>query len=463
MLISAFLMFSIVCLSATKKNNVQPQHLNPFGNALVPDMIADASIQQINGTFYCFATIDGYGRGLETSGPPTVWKSEDFVNWQFEGIYFPSAKEQVYWAPSKVVPYKDKYYIFPTINGYMYPSVAENPDGPFRVVKGEDKFERPFTNSTLLMEGDRYGIDAEIFIDDDGQRYIFWSKRHVAKLSEDMAHLASEPIELPSPHDTYSEGPIFFKRNGIYYYLYTLEGHEKYQYAYMYSKVSPMGPYEVPEKDIITCTNKSTGVYGPGHGSVFCVEGTDDWYFAFLEFGRRSTNRQTYVNKMEFNADGTIKPVEVSLEGVGALKKVKTRKALPITAVKASSVCEPQDIEPIWDQTFDRTEYFDAEFAVDGANGSRWMAKENDQLAWFTIDLGKVRKVKNSHLCFVRPTAGHSYVMETSNDGNTWKVLAVHQENTAKSPHTDKVNTRCRYLRVRITEGVAGIWEWKVD
>lgn len=46
---------------------------NPFGNALIPDMIADASIQEINGTFYCYATTDGYGRGLETSGPPVVW------------------------------------------------------------------------------------------------------------------------------------------------------------------------------------------------------------------------------------------------------------------------------------------------------------------------------------------------------------------------------------------------------
>ena len=32
---------------------VKAQHNNPFGNALIPDMIADASIQEINGVFYC--------------------------------------------------------------------------------------------------------------------------------------------------------------------------------------------------------------------------------------------------------------------------------------------------------------------------------------------------------------------------------------------------------------------------
>ena len=113
---------------------------NPFGNALVPDMIADASIQVIDGMFYCYATTDGYGRGLETSGPPVVWKSPDFVNWSFNGTYFPSASTEKYWAPSKVVPANGRYYIYPTINGYMYPAVADSPDGPFKLARGEDRF-----------------------------------------------------------------------------------------------------------------------------------------------------------------------------------------------------------------------------------------------------------------------------------------------------------------------------------
>ena len=84
---------------------------NPFGNALIPDMIADASIQEINGTFYCYATTDGYGRGLETSGPPVVWKSKDFVHWSFDGTYFPSAAKEKYWAPSKVVAMANTIFI----------------------------------------------------------------------------------------------------------------------------------------------------------------------------------------------------------------------------------------------------------------------------------------------------------------------------------------------------------------
>ena len=49
------------------------------------------------------------------------------------------------------------------------------------------RFALPYTpESTLLTEGNRGGIDAEIFVDDDGQAYAFWGMRHVARMGEDM-------------------------------------------------------------------------------------------------------------------------------------------------------------------------------------------------------------------------------------------------------------------------------------
>ena len=436
--------------------------INPFGYSILPDLTADASIQKMGDTYYCYATIDGYDRHLDTSGPPTVWTSKDFVNWSFKGTYFPSAQKELYWAPSKVVPYKGKYYIYPTINGHIYPAVADSPVGPFKLAKGEDRFERPYTNSTLFEGENRYGIDAEIFIDDDGERYAFWGKRRVAKLSEDMTRLVTEPVELPSPHNVYSEGPIFFKRNGIYYYLYTLGGDERYQYAYMYSKVSPMGPYTIPEVDIITTTDIETGVYGPGHGCVFNDEGTDNWYFAFLDFGRRSTNRQTYVNKIEFNADGTIAPVEVTLQGVGQLGDAQAQEFLKPSLIKASSERKPLWIVPNQDNRLSRTEYFGAAFACDNSNSSRWMASDEDQDPWLMMDLGKKQTLKESRLCFVRPTEDHSYILEASNDGKHWSTIVERADDVVQSPYTDTINAKYRYLRVRITKGVKGIWEWKV-
>ena len=136
-----FFSFVLVMMLVGK---VKAQHNNPFGNALIPDMIADASIQEINGVFYCYATTDGYGQGLKTSGPPVVWKSKDFVHWSFDGTYFPSAAKEKYWAPSKAIFANGKYYIYPTINGYMYPAVADKPEGPFKLARGK-------TNSISLL------------------------------------------------------------------------------------------------------------------------------------------------------------------------------------------------------------------------------------------------------------------------------------------------------------------------
>ena len=53
-------------------------------------------------------------------------------------------------------------------------SVADHPEGPFKLARGEDRFYKPYTASTLLQTEDPGGIDAEVFIDDDGQAYVFW-------------------------------------------------------------------------------------------------------------------------------------------------------------------------------------------------------------------------------------------------------------------------------------------------
>ncbi len=450
-------------MAAQPVSQSQPAHANPFGRALVPDMIADASIQQVGDTFYCYATTDGYGRGLETSGPPVVWTSKDFVNWRFDGIYFPSARQEKYWAPSKAVAANGRYYIYPTVNGYMHVGVADAPEGPFRLARGADKFERPYApEGTLLQDSDRGGIDAEVFVDDDGTPYVFWGRRHVARLSADMTVTEGEIQTIQTPQTAYSEGPIFFKRKGIYYYLYTIGGDENYQYYYGMSRTSPLGPYDFPADNLVSTTDVQTGVYGPGHGCVFNVSGTDDFYFAFLEFGRRSTNRQTYVNRLEFNADGTIRRVAVDLNGVGKLRNVKTPKPLPVRLVTASSVRPALQIAPIANPNLNRTEYFDPAFATDGANGSRWMAADTDRDCWFMLDLGKARKIRRSEIFFVRPTAPHVYTLEGSTDGTTWRTLSRHTEPTICAPQTDRVDARLRYLRVKIEDGERGIWEWNV-
>ncbi|HLP78728.1 MAG TPA: family 43 glycosylhydrolase, partial [Candidatus Paceibacterota bacterium] len=288
-----------------------------FGRALIPDMAADPSIVEIDGTFYCYATTDGWGQGLATSGTPVVWTSKDFLNWSFEGSSFPSDFDLKYWAPSTVVHKNGRYYSFPTLDGKITAVVADSPLGPFVAPDG-----RHITKATLqpFPIEQKSTIDAEVFIDDDGQAYMVWSRRRMVKLKSDLLSPDGPLITLPTKREGYSEGAFLTKRNGIYYYFYTLGGNEVYQYAYMMSRTSPLGPWEAPEQDIIATTDHAERVFGPGHGCFFHPQDSDQWYFVYLEYGRGSTMRQIFADKMNFNPDGTIQPITVTKAGVGAIR-----------------------------------------------------------------------------------------------------------------------------------------------
>ena len=59
-------------------------------------------------------------------------------------------------------------------------------------------------------------------------------------------------------------------------------------------------------------------------------------------------------------------------------EQYRKRNRIVPAKVTASSVDEPQIVPYKLDKRCQRTEYFVPEFAVDGSNGSRWMATETD-------------------------------------------------------------------------------------
>lgn len=98
----------------------------------------------------------------------------------------------------------------------------------------------------------------------------------------------------------------------------------------------------------------------------------------------------------------------------------------------------------------------------DDANDSMWMAVSEDTGSWTFVDLGKSRNIKCSEVYFILPAAGHAYVLEYSTDGKIWKSCGGHPEVVIQSPHTDILNIKARYLRVKILNGINGIWEWHI-
>lgn len=463
---SGLLLINLLILPGSA--NAQKVEENIRHNPIIPDFVADPSISRFGDTYYCYITTDGYDKGLKVSGPPTVWTSKDLVNWNFRGSYFPSAMGQLYWAPSRVVAVKGKYYIYPTINRNIFVGISEHPGGPFRFANPADNLHGIAGATPIVSEraplGTK-GIDGEVFINDDNQAYLYWAQRGAAKLKPNMVEIDSTSITvIPTVRKGYSEGPIMFKRKGIYYYLYTLEGHEDYQYAYGYSTESPLGPFIFPANDIIAKSDKYEGIFGPGHGNVFYDNKRQQFYFTYLEFGNGGPNRQVYIDKIDFTEEGLIKPITLTHKGVGLYSGQTSRLNLAKgKKIMASSTQAEFKVSPIKDPSLKRTEYYDASNAVDENNATRWLADSGaNEHATLILDLGKITKVSEIASSFVKPTAGHSYLLSYSVNGNLWKVYKKRDKLSFESPSIDKHKVNARYIKLTLLQGITGVWEIKV-
>ncbi len=443
-------------------------------NPLIPDHLADGSVSKFGDTYYMYATTD-LDQGLGQCGVPVVWQSKDFVNWSFEGShisgfdwhkpvpYINKNGEKKngywrYWAPGKVVfrPQQQDYLLYVTLvspdDSRMptYVLTADHPAGPFRF------------DSTAVVCPD---IDGEPFIDDDGQGYIFWRRRHAARLSADLTKTVGPTVDIPTSRKGYSEGPMTFKRDGIYYYCYTLSGHEKYHYAYMMSKEGPLSGWQAPAafaegaSDIILQSAPANDVWGPGHGNVFYDDASGQYIMLYLEYGDGGTTRQMFANRLTFNADGTICPLVPDRMGVGYLatpQETRPNRALQAT-LQASS--EEQD-RPV--PAAHRTRSYKASLAADDSNGTYWQASAADEHPTLTMDLGSVQRVSETQFYPIHPSEGHRWHMEYSTDGKTWNCCAQQTTPVARSPHVVHIDASIRYLRLTIDQGYPGIWEWRV-
>jgi hypothetical protein len=285
-------------------------------------------------------------------------------------------------------------------------------------------------------------------------------------MNEDLTGVDGEPITIPTRRPGYSEGPIVFKRQGVYYYLYTLSGHETYHYAYCMSRKSPVGPFETPDVDIIAESDPEQGIFGPGHGTVFSPSGTDDHYFVYLEYGRGGVTRQVCIDRMAFNADGTIEPLRLTTTGIPPLKpsaaSVNLARGEQVVAT-ASSCRSPIDIRGLSDRNrLLRREDYLASRAIDGSNFTRWLPASDDANPWFMVDLGEPHAIHRTELSMYRPTLGHAYQLESSLDGRQWTTVVRQAQAQVRSPQVATVETEARYLRLTFLKGHPGIWEFKV-
>lgn len=295
-----------------KANN---RMLNPISPPGV--YIADPEARQMpDGRVYVYGSRDEPANAW-CSHTYDVLSTSDLVNWKVEQFSFAtrgtgkqtSYTDQILYAPDCIY-HNGKYYLYYCLEGGKPGdegvAVSSSPYGPFRDGK---------------VIGGIQGIDPSVFIDDDGQAYLFWGQGNArgAKLSKDMLSIEGDVHEklLTYKEHAFNEASSVRKRNGIYYYIYG--GHQRHgesncatlNYA---TATSPFGPYTY--RGVIIDNWGSDRELVNNHGSIVEIDG--QWYIFYHRPTHASSSmRKACMEPIYFNPDGTIREVEMTTQGCG--------------------------------------------------------------------------------------------------------------------------------------------------
>ncbi|RYY28678.1 MAG: carbohydrate-binding protein [Sphingobacteriaceae bacterium] len=284
---------------------------------------ADPSARVFDGRVYVYPSHDilatpGHGRaGWFCMEDYHVFSSENLTDWTDHGVIvrqtnvpWGDAAAYSMWAPDCIFRNGKYYFYFPDKdknekdgNGFAIGvAISDKPYGPF-VLQPEQ------------IKGVK-GIDPNVFIDKNGQAYLYWAQGNIyaAKLKPNMLELASEPQILSElPEKGLKEGPYLFERNGIYYltYPHVAGKTERLEYA---TSNNPLGPFKFAG---VIMDESASGCW-TNHQSI--IQFKNQWYLFYHDdqlspaFDKARSIR---ADSLFFNADGSIRKVIPTLRGIG--------------------------------------------------------------------------------------------------------------------------------------------------
>ena len=309
--------------------------ISPEANPVIPGFHADPEVlfSQKTGRFYIYPTTDGYeGWGGYSFD---VFSSPDLVHFTNEGTFLDLATSQVQWATGNAwAPCIEEKWMDGAWKYFFYFSGQNSSLGRKTLgVATADSPTGPFKASSAPLFTETSGgqmIDSDVFTDPvSGQTYFYYgnSLMHYRLLSDDMLSVGPEYTITPTGGTladyAFREGTYVFYRNGIYYFLWSVDdtGATNYHVAYGTS-TRPTGPIRVADEPIVIIQDPDHQIYGTGHNSILNIPGTDDWYIVYHRINRSYLNngpgihREVCIDRLTFNPDGTIQRVTPTRRGI---------------------------------------------------------------------------------------------------------------------------------------------------
>lgn len=313
----------VVTVALSACNN-KPKETAMSGNPLFEGWYADPEGIIYDDTYWIYPT---WSDKYEKQTFFDCFSSKDLVNWTKHASILDTTEVKwakiAMWAPS-VIRKNNKYYFLFGANdvhegevGGIGVAVSDRPEGPYKDLLG-----KPLINN--IVNGAQ-PIDQFVFRDDDNTYYMYyggWGHCNIVKLNDDFTGLVpfdDGGIYKEVTPENYVEGPFMFKKNGKYYFMWSEGGWGGPDYCVAYAIAdSPFGPFKRIGKILQQDENIATSA---GHHSIMHNTRTDDYFIVYHRRPKGVTERDhrvTCIDRMTFDKNGLINPVQMTLEGVSA-------------------------------------------------------------------------------------------------------------------------------------------------
>lgn len=265
-----------------------------------PIALADPFILVHNGVYYAYGTVAADGIAVFQSNDMKLWKKESKLALDKANSW----GDRWFWAPEVYyVESKNKFFMYYSVDEHIAVATSDSPTGPF------------VQESQIPMLSDK-AIDNSLFIDDDGQAYLYFTRFSAtdgsviwgAKLNDDYLTINQSTMKQclkvsqswEVERATVNEAPFMVKHNGVYYLTYSANHYENEYYGVGYATSdSPLGTWvKYAENPIL---QKPKTLEGAGHSAIFKdLEGKLKIVFHAHHSPGVFTTRYMYISDVTF-------------------------------------------------------------------------------------------------------------------------------------------------------------------
>jgi GH43 family beta-xylosidase len=294
-----------------------------YMNPVYDRACADPFVLKYCGAYWCYCS--GFGHDGRSFG---ILHSQDLVDWrELPGAMAPlPGGHTCYWAPE--VTYLNRRF-------YLYYSVGNEERMQVRVAVAEQP-AGPYKDSGHRLTTEDFAIDAHVFEDDDGARYLFYATdflthSHIGTGTVvdrllDPFTLAGQPRPVTRARFDWQvydpqraakggvrwhtvEGPFVLKRKGRYYQMFSGGNWQNVSYGVSYATSDQV---EAPEEWEQSCDGERVRpilrtlqgeVIGPGHNSVVRGPDNQQLFCVYHRWARDGSARVLCIDRLDWAGD----------------------------------------------------------------------------------------------------------------------------------------------------------------